>query len=528
MPAAYQTPGVYVEWLDRSGQQVVVGRTDVAGFVGLAERGPLHLAVKIESDQQFFSVFGGPIADGYLAYAVTGFFENGGRTCWVVRAADTTDATPASLLLTVPGRPAPIGIVATSNGAWGNQIEIVPRWTADRIVGVVAQTFDRPAQVVAFDPAAPLESAARANLLRVPQAALPEAQESPLVTLADPSSVPGPPVNLAGADGPLRLAGGRDGSGELTLDHLIGDPEIVAPQGAAALDRVDGVSFVAVPDLFAPRPGLAFYGCRRFADEAVQDAQRALVNLCLRRGDRLAILDAPQVARDAVLRHLQRLPDESAAAIYHPWVAVRDPLAIGGLVRLVPPSGHVAGMFARVDRLRGVHKPPANELLEGVFDLAERIDDAAHGLLNEHGVNALRIVPGRGVLVLGARTLSRDYRWRYVNVRRLFTMIGEALDSGMQWAVFEPNNPQLWRHVDRAVRGFLERLYRVGMLDGATSDDAYVVRCDETTNPPETTDTGQLTCVVGLQPPYPAEFVVVRIGVTRSGIQIEERGAQDV
>src|SRR6267142_3915426 len=117
MPAAYQTPGVYVEWLDRSAQQLVVGRTDVAGFVGLAERGPLHLAVKIESDQQFFSTFGGPIADGYLAYAATGFFENGGRTCWVVRAADTTGARPASLLLTVPGRPAPIGIVATSDGA---------------------------------------------------------------------------------------------------------------------------------------------------------------------------------------------------------------------------------------------------------------------------------------------------------------------------------------------------------------------------------------------------------------------------
>ena len=242
----------------------------------------------------------------------------------------------------------------------------------------------------------------------------------------------------------------------------------------------------------------------------------------------MAILDPPLAARDAVLRHRQPLPNESAAALYHPWVAVRDPLAINGLVRVIPPSGHVAGMFARVDRLRGVHKPPANEVLEGVFDVAEVIDDAAHGLLNEQAVNAIRIVPGRGVLVLGARTLSLDYRWRYVNVRRLFTMIAEALDGSMQWAVFEPNNPQLWRHVDRAVRGFLERLYRLGMLDGATSDDAYTVRCDESTNPPESTDAGRLTCVVGLQPPYPAEFVVVRIGVTRSGIQVEERGTQDV
>jgi hypothetical protein len=216
------------------------------------------------------------------------------------------------------------------------------------------------------------------------------------------------------------------------------------------------------------------------------------------------------------------------AALYHPWVAVADPLRLTGLVRFIPPSGHVAGMFARVDRLRGVHKPPANELLEGVYDLSLSIDDEAHGRMNSAGVNAIRIVPGRGTLVLGARTLSDDVRWRYVNVRRLFSMIEEALDGQMQWVVFEPNNPQLWRHIDRAIRGFLERLFRAGMLDGETSDDAYYVRCDETTNPPERTDMGQVLCVIGIQPPYPAEFVIVRIGVTRSGIQIEEKGAQDV
>jgi phage tail sheath protein FI len=218
----------------------------------------------------------------------------------------------------------------------------------------------------------------------------------------------------------------------------------------------------------------------------------------------------------------------ASAAAYHPWVAVADPLRLSGLVRFVPPSGHVAGMIARTDRLRGVHKPPANEVLEGVYDLAVAIDQDAHGRLNREGINAIRIVPGRGTLVLGARTLSDDPRWRYVNVRRLFSMIEEALDEQMQWAVFEPNNPRLWRQIDRAVRGLLERMYRAGMLDGETSDDAYLVRCDEDTNPPEVTDLGRVTCVIGLQPPYPAEFVIVRIGVTRSGIEIEEKGAQDV
>ena len=203
-------------------------------------------------------------------------------------------------------------------------------------------------------------------------------------------------------------------------------------------------------------------------------------------------------------------------------------MRLTGLVRPVPPSGHVAGMFARTDRLRGVHKPPANEVLEGAYDVSSHIDDGAHGRLNAEGINAIRIVPGRGTLVLGARTLSDDVRWRYVNVRRLFSMIEEALEGQMQWAVFEPNNRQLWRHIDRAVRGFLERLYRAGMLDGETSNEAYTVRCDDTTNPPENTDAGRVTCVIGVQPPYPAEFVIVRIGVTRSGIEIEEKGAQDV
>jgi phage tail sheath protein FI len=262
-------------------------------------------------------------------------------------------------------------------------------------------------------------------------------------------------------------------------------------------------------------------------------AQLAIINSCLRCGDRVAILDLPPLAHDEVLRLREQLPtgDNRAAAVaaaYHPWIAVTDPLRVSGLVRFIPPSGHVAGMFARTDRLRGVHKPPANEVLEGVFDVLSAVDGETHGRLNQAGINAIRIVPGRGTLVLGARTLSDDVRWRYVNVRRLFAMIEEALDAQMQWAVFEPNNPRLWHHIDRAVSGFLERLYRVGMLDGETSGDAYYVRCDETTNPPEHTDSGRVTCVIGIQPPYPAEFVVVRIGVTRSGIQIEEKGAQDV
>ncbi len=226
-----------------------------------------------------------------------------------------------------------------------------------------------------------------------------------------------------------------------------------------------------------------------------------------------------------------RLPnDERARPLYHPWIAVRDPLrGRAACVRFVPPSGHVAGMFARTDRLRGVHKPPANEVLEGVCDVREPLDDAVHGGLNDAGSTPSAPSPAAACWCSAPARSSPDYRWRYVNVRRLFTMIEEALDEQMQWAVFEPNNPQLWRDIDRAVRGFLERLCRAGharrrdlrggLLGALRRDHQSAVRAPTT---------GRVTCVIGVQPPYPAEFVVVRIGVTRSGIQVEEKGAQDV
>ena len=186
-------------------------------------------------------------------------------------------------------------------------------------------------------------------------------------------------------------------------------------------------------------------------------------------------------------------------------------------------------MFARVDRLRGVHKPPANEVLEGVCDVAEALDDAAHGDLNEQAINAIRAIPGRGVLVLGARTLEPDIR---VALRQRPPAVhddrGDARRAACSGSTFEPNNPRLWREVDRAVRGFLERLYRAGMLDGATSERGLHRALRRDHQPARSADDGRVTCVIGLQPPYPAEFVVVRIGVTRSGIQVEEKGAQDV
>ena len=531
MPTAYSTPGVYVEWLDASPLRIELGRTDVAGFVGIAERGPVQAPVKIESYRQFLTTFGDRVPDGYLAYAVSGFFENGGRTCWVVRAADPDRARPASARLQLPDRD-PIDLEAVSAGEWGNAIEIEAVWGRDRVVQLVARTSDGREQ--RLDPDALLAAAVpqplriHTNLLGVPDRQLPDREPEALVR---PAGRQVAPVRVISATARrTTLDGGRDGLSTLTTEHLVGRRDGDREWGIAALERIDDVAMVAVPDLMAgqlPTGGESVFA-KVPTPEQIQDAQIEVINSCLRRRDRVAILDMPPVNRRHVRNMQAAWPRQSVAAVYHPWIVVDDPLRLTAVVRHIPPSGHVAGMIARVDRRRGVHKPPANEALEGVFDVRELLDDQAHGELNDALVNAIRPVPGRGVRVLGVRTLDPDIRWRYLNVRRLFTAIEETLDEQMQWVTFEPNSPRLWRDIDRAVRGLLERLYRAGMLDGATSDDAYLVRCDATTNPEWDTDDGRVTCEIGLQPPYPAEFVVVRIGITRSGIQVEEKGAQDV
>jgi phage tail sheath protein FI len=530
MPSsAYRTPGVYVEWLDSNAQQLEIGRTDVAGFVGLAERGPVQAPTKIESAQQFWTTFGDPIPGAYLAQAVEGFFANGGRACWIVRAADPDHAVAAWRRVPVVGRE-PLTLQAGSPGTWGNAIAVAPVWGRDRVEALAVTAPGRATQRIDLSEldAAPT----RENLLGVPDDFLPEVAPEVLVNVVAPDAVPGGAVAADAGASALGLGGGDDGVASLTVDHLAGDPGGVHAWGVAALERVPGISIVAVPDLLIGRPAApARAGPAAFADADVHDAQLRIVASCARCRDRVAILDLPPGDRRQALAWLAWRDQASPAiawsyaAAYHPWLVVNDPAR--DAVRAMPPSCHVAGVYARVDRLRGVHKPPANEPVEAAWDLTEALDDDGHADLNDAGVNAIRAVPGRGVRVLGARTLHPDVRWRYVNVRRLFAMIEDALETQLQWLTFEPNDPRLWREIDRALRGFLQRLFRAGMLDGATEDDAFFVRCDGTTNPAPEVDAGRATCLVGLQPPYPAEFVVVRIGLTRNGIEVEEKGAQD-
>jgi hypothetical protein len=203
--------------------------------------------------------------------------------------------------------------------------------------------------------------------------------------------------------------------------------------------------------------------------------------------------------------------DTTRAALYYPWIEIMDMAAGTGKTKFVPPSGHMAGIYARNDETRGVHKAPANEIVRGAIGLAVTITKGEQDGLNPIGVNCIRGFPGRGLRVWGARTLSSDPSWRYINVRRLFNMIEASVDRGTQWAVFEPNDQMLWARVVRDVSSFLRMRWREGALFGLTPEAAFFVKCDEELNPVESRDLGMLICEIGIAPVKPAEFVIFRI-----------------
>jgi hypothetical protein len=251
-------------------------------------------------------------------------------------------------------------------------------------------------------------------------------------------------------------------------------------------------------------------------DPAIQDA---VLSHCENMRYRFAILDSPEVIEKGGVDKLPKPRDSKYGAYYFPWIEVYDPYK-GNVFQ--PPSGYMAGIYARVDGERGVHKAPANELVRGALGLKYGITKGEQDILNPKGINCIRAFSNRGIRVWGARTISSDASWRYINVRRLFNMVEQSIEIGTQWAVFEPNDQRLWKRITRDLSAFLMRLWRQGALFGKTPEEAFYVKCDEETNPPEVIDAGQLICEIGMCPVKPAEFVVFRIGQMPSGGDVSE------
>jgi phage tail sheath protein FI len=315
---------------------------------------------------------------------------------------------------------------------------------------------------------------------------------------------------LTSATAAGRLTGGNDGELPAAADFAgaEADPDnpLLTATGLAALGEIDDIAIVAMPD------------AATLADDLeVFTATQSLITHAENLRYRIAVVDGPPASSMNEIRRFRGQFDSKYAALYHPYVEILDPTERAAQGRppkklLIPPSGFVCGIYARSDIERGVHKAPANEIVRGLTRFEANINKARQDVLNPEGINALRFFEGRGNRVWGARTMSSDPEWKYVNVRRLFIYIEHSIDKGTQWAVFEPNGPRLWANIRQTVEDFLLVLWRDGALLGDKPEQAYFVRCDRTTMTQNDLDNGRMICLVGVAPVKPAEFVIFRIG----------------
>jgi phage tail sheath protein FI len=347
---------------------------------------------------------------------------------------------------------------------------------------------------------------------------------STLIELLDarpsPGDAPTSPNDLPGlVTKPLQ--GGKDGIANIEASDYMGTTTASGDRtGIVALEAVDEVNILCVPDIVMSFGG----GNGTLSPDDVELLQLEMIAHCEKLKDRFAVLDS---IRNQTVQEVQAWRndnlDSKYAALYYPWIEVSDPIkAEDSPVRFVPPSGHMAGIYARSDIERGVHKAPANEVVRGVVELERKITKGEQEILNPDGINCIRAFPGRGIRVWGARCVTSDSEWKYVNVRRLFIFLEESLEEGTQWVVFEPNDEPLWARVRQSVTNFLTRVWRDGALMGTTPEEAFFVKCDRTTMTQDDIDNGRLIMLIGVAPVKPAEFVIIRIGQWVGGSEVEE------
>ncbi|HVV84827.1 MAG TPA: phage tail sheath family protein [Kofleriaceae bacterium] len=319
-----------------------------------------------------------------------------------------------------------------------------------------------------------------------------------VVNVGAPETATAAPAKTGGKDEKETAKAAPAGGGREAL-YIGRDGGPGARTGLKCFDEIDEIALVCAPGVTSP---------------AVQDA---ILSHCETRKDRFAILDSPETIQGGVDK-LPKPRDSKYGAYYFPWIQVYDPEK-GNI--FVPPGGHIAGVYSRVDTERGVHKAPANEIIRGALGLKYNVSKGEQDLLNPKGINAIRFL-NNAIRIWGARTLSSDPSWRYISVRRLFIMVETSIERATQWVVFEPNDHRLWKRVTRTIASFLTLLWRNGALMGTAPEQAFYVKCDAETNPPEVIDAGQLVCEIGLAPVKPAEFVIFRIGQMAAGGGVEE------
>ena len=333
-------------------------------------------------------------------------------------------------------------------------------------------------------------------------------QRSRLVRLEDLGTKSPVPHNLPDVLPLTRLTGGRDGTDSITPEDFIGlDFGPGERTGLLALAANEEVALFAIPDamkFYDREPGPS-------GEMKAQRLQDQMVSICENQKDRFTILDIPQSKDIEWVRRWRRRTDSSYAAYYWPWLKTTG---YDDKTRIVPPSGYMAGCYARKD-LEGVHNAPANLEIEGAQDVSLRITEDHIGLLNSDSVNTFRLQ--RGVRPWGVRTASSDPQWRYISVRRVFIMLRRSLESGFAWITFEPNNHETWSLVKDRTVAFLSDLHTRGMLSGGNPEQAFFVKCDAETNPQDQVDSGLMICDIGVAPVSPAEFIMISLTQTMTG-----------
>jgi len=512
----YLSPGVYVEEVSSGSKPIEGVGTAVAAFVGFAERGPVNDPTLVTNWTQFTSKFGAFMPGSYLAHAVYAYFLNGGGSAYVVRIGANGDANGAKAaraeLMPAPaeGGNAQKGyaIEALEGGATGDEISVE--------IADASEPNDDAFKLVVKQNGRESEVYDNLTTRKGPNNVVTKVKaESKLITIEETK---GSGALAVPPKGTFALSGGEAPSATsiaVEPNEYVGSA--ADRTGFAGLEAVDEVTMLAVPDLAAALQQ------EMITLEQFKSVQLAMIAHCELMADRVAILDPPPALNAQRIKEWRVDDagyDSKYATLYWPWLKIMDPLS--GAPTFMPPSGTVSGIWARNDDTRGVHKAPANEVCRGVVSLETNITKGEHDQLNPVAVNCIRSFPGQGIRVWGARTLSSDPEWRYLNVRRLFNYVEESILRGTNWVVFEPNDYKLWESVTRTGESFLRRVWRDGALFGQTAAEAFFVKCDAENNPPENRDVGILTVEIGIAPVKPAEFVVFRISQFADGSGLSE------
>jgi uncharacterized protein len=563
MALDYFAPGVYVEEVDRGSRPIEGISLSVGGFIGFTEdvRGDAELfkPIMITNWNQYQEYFARPGSDGftdfnaYLPFAVQGWFLNGGGRCWVTsigtKLPGSTPPAPeetASKAFTAGGKPvlalnlrlpeadgADAALPASTGRLTINILESEPKPLPEN----ASEDAEPPLNsgeyftVVVRNGTQELERYEHLTMNPQAEAAVADyvvtaLESSEYITIADISQS-GQPLSRRPANGLYEVA----------PPPYIGRPDRLARDvqgqrndktGLQGMFEVDEAAMIACPDL------MRVYQEGLMDLDQVHGVMEMMLSLCENSfpgpAYRMAVLDAPPVKpgknENRAVPAEQQKPQDVATwlsmfnrrsmfgALYYPWIKVANPRN-GGRPILVPPSGHMMGLWCRTDQSRGVFKAPANDTPRGVIGLGYETNMREQELLNPMGINCIRNFANynRGIKVWGARTLVEpdNIQWRYISVRRLISYIEKSIEIGTQWVVFEPNDQDLWARVTRTVSNFLERLWREGALFGGSPAESFYVKCDGELNTHETMMLGRLYVEVGVCPVRPAEFVIFRI-----------------